>query len=68
MKTPEQKMPDITLTRKGVEKLLLGLNNSKAMGPDKVHPRILKELAHDLSEIMTHFFQQSITIGIIPEE
>ena len=68
MKTPEQKMPDITLTRKGVEKLLLGLNTSKAMGPDKVHPRILKELAHDLSEVMTHFFQQSITIGIIPEE
>ena len=38
------------------------------MDPDNIHPRVLKELASELSEIMAHFFQQSIDTGSIPSE
>ena len=65
---PSTKMPDITIDKKGVTNLLKGLNTTKAMGPDAIHPRILKELAFELSDIMTHFFQQSIDTGTVPKE
>ena len=38
-------MNDIVIFKNGVIKLLKGLNPSKALGPDELHPRGLKELA-----------------------
>ena len=38
-------MEDIVVTKEGVKKLLNGLNPSKALEPDELHPRVLKELA-----------------------
>jgi len=61
-------MSKIIVTKKGVEKILKGLNITKAKGPDNIHPRVLKELASELSEVMAHFFQQSIDMGSIPSE
>ena len=36
-------MEDIVVTKEGVTKRLEGLNPSKALGPDELHPRVLKE-------------------------
>ena len=51
-----------------IEKLLKGLNPSKALGPDELHPRVLKELATELGSVFAHLFQQSIDTGEIPKE
>ena len=62
------KMDNITISSKGVEKILHGLNTTKAMGPDNLHPKVLKELAPNLACILAHLFQQSIDLGTIPED
>ena len=59
---------DIVVTKEGVTNLLKGLNPSKALGPDELHPRVLKELAKELGPIFAHLFQQSIDKGEIPKE
>ena len=37
-------MNDIAVSKDGAIKLLKGLNPSKALGPDELHPRVLKAL------------------------
>ena len=61
-------MHDIVVTKEGVTKLLKSLNPSKALGPDELHPRVLKELAMELGPVFAHLFQQSIDTGEIPKE
>ena len=61
-------MHGIVVTKEGVTKLLKGLNPSKALGPDELHPRVLKELAMELGPVFAHLFQQSIDSGEIPKE
>ena len=50
-------MEDIVVSKEGVTKLLKGLNPSKALGPDELHPRVLKELASELGPVFAHLFQ-----------
>ena len=61
-------MNDIAVSKDGVIKLLKGLNPSKALGPDELHPRVLKELATELGPVFAHLFQQLIDTGEIPKE
>ena len=61
-------MHDIVVTKEGVSRRLSGLNPSKALGPDELHPRVLKELAMELGPVFDHLFQQSIDTGEIPKE
>ena len=61
-------MEDIVVTKEGVAKLLKGLNPSKALGPDELHPCVLKELATELGQVFAHLFKQSINKGEIPKE
>ena len=61
-------MEEIFVIKEGVTKLLKGLNPSKALGPDELHARVLKQLAPELGPIFSHLFQQSIDSGEIPKE
>ena len=61
-------MHDIVVTKEEVIKRLKGLNQSKALGPDELHPRVLKELAMELGPVFALLFQQSIDTGEIPKE
>ena len=59
-------MNDIVVSAVGVTKLLKYLNPSKALGPDELLPRVLKELASELGPVFAHLFQQSTDTGEIP--
>ena len=61
-------MTDIVVSAVGVTKLLKGLNPSKALGHDQLHPRVLKELASELGPVFAHLFQKSIDMVEIPKE
>ena len=61
-------MNDIAVSKYGVIKFLQGLNPSKALGPDELRPRVLKELTTELGPVSAHLFQQSIDTGEIPKE
>ena len=49
-------MEDIVVTKEGVTKLLKGFIPSKALGPDEIRPRVIKELATELSSIFAHLY------------
>ena len=49
-------MDDIVVAKEGVTKLLKGLNPSTALGPDELHPRVLKELATKLGPVFARLF------------
>ena len=56
-------MPQITVTPKGVKKLLMDLQSNKASGPDQLPARILKECAEELAPILAAIFNQSLNTG-----
>ena len=61
-------MDGIVVSDEGVTKLLKGLNPSKALGSDELHPRVLTELATELGPDFAHLFQKSLDTGEIPKE
>ena len=56
----------LQISTKGVEKLLAGINPTKAAGPDLMPCRFMKELAPILAPILTAIFQQSMDTGVLP--
>ena len=54
---------DITVTSKGIEKLISNLNPHKDAGPDQIKHIILKIT---LSPILKHLFQKSLDSGTLP--
>ena len=46
------------MTEKGVRQLLQELNPHKASGPDLIPARILKDMADDISPLLTAIFQR----------
>ena len=61
-------MPEISVTKEGVFKLLLKLNPNKATGPDLLPARTLKDMAKETTPTLTAIFQQSFDTGIVPRD
>ena len=57
----------ITINDENMQKALNNLNSSKSPGPDQVHPRVLKELAEQLSHPLRLLFDKTLRDGKIPE-
>ena len=51
-----------------IRKKLLALNINKSVGPDELHPRILKELADYVSEPLAVLFNKTMEDGCIPQD
>ena len=66
--SPFSDMSNITITVAGVAKLLSKLNPKKAVGPDGIPTRILRENADVLAPALTHIFQQSLATGEVPKD
>ncbi|CAG2210467.1 unnamed protein product [Mytilus edulis] len=49
-----------------IAKILKGLKVEKSPGPDRIHPRILKELAEPISTPLCTIFNQSIRNSTVP--
>ena len=52
---------DIHVSAGGVTKLLKGLNLLKALRPDELHPRVLKEPESELGQLLTPFSNNLLT-------
>ena len=61
------KMPDISITAEGNDKLLVGLNTHKAAGPDKYKPIVLQTLHKELAPSLHLIFQGSLDTGKLPD-
>ena len=66
--SPYHTAPVITVTEKGVLKLLNGLNPHRASGPDEISTRFLKTTATVIAPILTIIFQSSIDQGKVPDD
>ena len=67
----EQEYPaiaDVRFTVNGVRKLLENLDPTKAVGPDEIPPRVLKELASDIAPVLTEIFNRSYQTGVMPDD
>ena len=58
----------IILSTKAVHEMLVKLNVHKSLGPDNIHPRILRELADMLSLPIAILFNKSIECEKLPRE
>ena len=59
-------LSDVDITADIVKKKLTKLNPNKAPGPDKIHPRVLKETADVISSPLSVIFHKSLSEGRLP--
>ena len=61
-------MPDINIEENGILKLLKEVNVYKAIGPDLIPNRILKDCCVELAPILTQIYKKSLREGRLPQE
>uniref|UniRef100_A0A8C3J3T5 Centrosomal protein 192 n=1 Tax=Chrysemys picta bellii TaxID=8478 RepID=A0A8C3J3T5_CHRPI len=63
LKLPENGLKQVSLSIMGLGQQL---NGTKSGGPDNLHPRILKELAHEIASPLARIFNESVNSGVVP--
>jgi len=66
-KEGEQNKPPI-IQEEAVNDLLCHLDAYKSMGPDGIHPRVLREPAEELAKRLSSIYQQSRLTGEVPDD
>ena len=61
-------MPDFVIAQEEMLKLLNGLDENKAPGPDGVSAKFLKLYATQLTPALTHIFNKSLSSGDLPSD
>uniref|UniRef100_A0A8C3IXX4 Centrosomal protein 192 n=1 Tax=Chrysemys picta bellii TaxID=8478 RepID=A0A8C3IXX4_CHRPI len=61
LKLPENGLKQVSLSIMGLGQQL---NGTKSGGPDNLHPRILKELAHEIASPLARIFNESVNSGV----
>ena len=61
-------LTNITITKEEVIKQIDKLKICKSPGPDKIYPRLLKEIKHVIACQLTSIFNKSIETGVVPED
>jgi len=62
----QNKLPIIQ--KQAVNDLLCHLDTYKSMGPDGMHPRVLRELADELAKLLSTIYQQSWLTWEVPDD
>ena len=65
--TSDYLLPPLTFSQDDVKTLLTNIDGSSAMGPDELHPLILKNCADVISHPLHVIFSRSLSEGIVPE-
>lgn len=60
-------LSDIHIDKELARKKLSALNEFKAQGPVNIHPKVLKELADELSEPLAVLYEQSVQTATVPQ-
>ena len=61
-------LKDVNISKDRIRKKILSLNIAKSPGPDRVHSRLLKELAEIILEPLEKMFNLSLQSSKMPEE
>ncbi|KFP06617.1 hypothetical protein N300_03825, partial [Calypte anna] len=56
------------IQKETVSDLLSCLDPHKSMGPDELHPRVMRELAEELAKPLSIIYQKSWLTGDIPDD
>ena len=59
---------DITISKEQILELAKAINVKKSPGPDEIHPKMLVELANELSGPLTILFNKSLNTGVVPND
>ena len=61
-------LKDMMISKDRIRKKILSSNIAKSPGPERVHPRLLKELAEIILEPLEKMFNLSLQSSKMPEE
>ena len=64
----QQDIQAITVTENIVLKVLQTLKTDKSLGPDSLHPRLLKELSESIANLLCIIFNQSLNNRKLPNQ
>ena len=67
-KSNGQFITEVNITAKEVKQQLKDLNPNKSPGPDKIYPKVLKELHNELAEPIAHLFNKSFNNNKLPND